>query len=100
MKRNRLSLFVLAFTAAVLWLGGLSPTTHATPNTPDGLTPADWAAIQSFLPSDYLKASNTGADDQFGWAVAVDGDTVVVGAFSEDSNATGVNGDQADNSAL
>jgi len=48
----------------------------------------------------YLKASNTGAGDEFGWsAVAVSGDTVVVGAHFEDSNATGVNGNQADNSA-
>ena len=31
--------------------------------------------------------------------VAVSGDTVVVGALREDSNATGVNGNQADNSA-
>jgi len=47
----------------------------------------------------YLKASNTGADDDFGSAVAVSGDTVVVGALQEASNATGVNGNQADNSA-
>ncbi|MCK6483155.1 MAG: thrombospondin type 3 repeat-containing protein [Phycisphaerae bacterium] len=47
----------------------------------------------------YLKASNTGASDTFGWSVAVNGDTVVVGAFQEDSSATGVNGNQADNSA-
>jgi len=46
----------------------------------------------------YLKASNTGADDQFGTSVTVSGDMVVVGAFIEDSNATGVNGNQADNS--
>jgi trimeric autotransporter adhesin len=47
----------------------------------------------------YLKASNTGTDDRFGQSVAVSGDTVVVGASHEDSNATGANGDQADNSA-
>ena len=47
----------------------------------------------------YLKASNTGAEDWFGWSVAVSGDTAVVGASSEDSNATGVNGNQSDNSA-
>ena len=39
----------------------------------------------------YLKASNTGASDQFGWSVAVSGDTVVVGAILEDSSTTGVN---------
>ncbi|OWY72739.1 hypothetical protein B7486_05050 [cyanobacterium TDX16] len=46
----------------------------------------------------YLKASNTGASDLFGWTVAASGDYVVVGAFQERSNATGVNGNQADNS--
>ena len=47
----------------------------------------------------YLKASNTGAGDQFGYAVAISGDTIVVTANVEDSNATGVDGDQSDNSA-
>ena len=47
----------------------------------------------------YLKASNTGAGDQFGIDVSVSGDTIAVGAFHEDSNATGVNGNQSDNSA-
>lgn len=54
----------------------------------------------------YLKASNPGGGeldsfyggDQFGWSVAVSGNTVVVGAPGEESNATGVNGDQTDNS--
>jgi trimeric autotransporter adhesin len=45
----------------------------------------------------YLKASNTGANDVFGWKVGVSGDTIVVGASGEDSNATGVNGDQSNN---
>ena len=47
----------------------------------------------------YLKASNTGSDDNFGYSVALAGDTLVVGAPGEGSNATGVNGNQADNSA-
>jgi hypothetical protein len=47
----------------------------------------------------YLKASNTGSGDEFGNSVAVSGDTVVVGANREDSSATGVNGNQADDSA-
>jgi putative Ig domain-containing protein/FG-GAP repeat protein len=46
----------------------------------------------------YLKASNTNAGDLFGWSVAASGDTVVVGAPYEASSATGVNGNQADNS--
>lgn len=47
----------------------------------------------------YLKASNTGAGDQFGFSVAVSGETVVIGSIGEDSNATGTNGNQADNTA-
>ena len=37
----------------------------------------------------YLKASNGEADDYFGWSVALDDDTLVVGAPYEDSSATG-----------
>lgn len=44
----------------------------------------------------YLKASNTAAGDNFGYSVAIDGDTIVVGAPYEDSSATGVGGTQAD----
>lgn len=47
----------------------------------------------------YLKASNTEASDFFGTSVLVVDDTVVVGAIGEDSAATGMNGDQSDNSA-
>jgi len=49
----------------------------------------------------YIKASNTGAGEQFGISVALssDGTTLAVGAYFEDSNAIGINGSQADNSA-
>ncbi len=47
----------------------------------------------------YLKASNTESSDHFGYSVAVSGDRVVVGANAERSNATGIDGDQTDNSA-
>ena len=46
----------------------------------------------------YGKASNTGAFDQFGTTVAISGDTMAVGAPDETSLATGINGDQGDNS--
>ena len=47
----------------------------------------------------YLKASNSDGDDVFGWSVGLSGDTAIVGAYMEDSNSTGVNGFQGDNSA-
>ena len=57
----------------------------------------------------YIKASNTGEKgtanipdegDQFGFSIALsaDGNTLAAGAISEDSAATGINGDQNDNS--
>ena len=47
----------------------------------------------------YVKASNSGFSDQFGISVALWGDTLVVGAQGERSAATGIGGDQADDSA-
>ncbi len=49
----------------------------------------------------YVKASNTAEGDRFGYSLALsdDGNTLAVGAIGEDSGATGVNGNQADNAA-
>ena len=68
-------------------------------NNNDG---ADSGAVYFFTRSSttwsqqaYIKASNTSADDEFGYAVSLsgDGNSLVVGAISEDSNAKGVSGD-------
>ncbi len=50
----------------------------------------------------YIKASNTNVLDYFGFSVSMsgNGNKFIVGAFGEDSNATGVNGNEADNSAI
>jgi hypothetical protein len=59
----------------------------------------------------YIKASNTGEKgvgkqpskgDQFGFSIGLsaDGNTLAVGAISEDSGAKGINGDQNDNSQV
>ena len=57
----------------------------------------------------YVKASNSGVDDQFAGgsviyglsaAVSRDGDTIAVTSIFEDGAATGIDGDEADNSAL
>ena len=49
----------------------------------------------------YLKESNTDASDFFGWSVAIsgDGNTIAIGSIGESSSATGINGNQTDNSA-
>ncbi len=50
----------------------------------------------------YIKASNTDSSDYFGDSVSIssDGGTIAVGAEGEASSATGVDGDQSDNSAV
>ena len=49
----------------------------------------------------YVKATNTDAQDGFGFSVALsaDGSTLAVGAIGEDSDANGIDGDQSDNAA-
>jgi len=49
----------------------------------------------------FVKAGNTNGNDQFGCCVALsqDGNTLAVGAVMEDSAATGLDGNAADNSA-
>ena len=50
----------------------------------------------------YLKGSSPGQFDQFGNSVALSaaGNSLAVGADGEDSAATGVGGNQADNTAI
>lgn len=55
---------------------------------------------KKWLQQAYLKPSNTGAGDGFGYSVAVSGASVLIGSYGEDSNARGIQGDQGNNSAL
>ncbi|RLA05491.1 MAG: hypothetical protein DRQ47_01025, partial [Gammaproteobacteria bacterium] len=53
----------------------------------------------SFAQEAYIKASNSGSYDRLGDSLAISGNTLAVGAAGESSSATGVGGDQTDNSA-
>jgi hypothetical protein len=79
---------------------------HSTDNSA-----ANAGAVYVFVRADttwaaqsYLKAPNAGGGDYFGRSVAVSGDTIVVGAYAEDSSQTaitnGATGYSTDNSAL
>ena len=75
---------------------------NTTPNEGASLAGAAYVFVRSsgvWTQTGYLKASNTGAGDQFGTFVAVSGDTVVVGVPFEASSATGINGDQGSNAS-
>jgi hypothetical protein len=60
-------------------------------------------SADQFAQRAYIKASNTDSKDEFGYSVALSGDTLAVGAIGEASNATGVfpgtGGDESNNSA-
>jgi len=82
-----------------------SAATGINGNQADNSAPGS-GAVYAFTRTDgvwsqqaYVKASNTGASDRFSDSVALAGKTLVVGADSEDSATTGINGNQADNSA-
>lgn len=48
----------------------------------------------------YLKASNTGAGDSFGWSVSISGNTLIVGAHAEDSDSKSINGNQSNDNGF
>jgi hypothetical protein len=83
-----------------------SNATGANGNQGNNSTPSSGAAYvfvrdgTNWTQQAYVKASNTGMDDNFGISVALSGDMLVVGAAAEDSNTTGINGDQSNNSAF
>ena len=54
---------------------------------------------ESWSQKSYVKASNTDKNDYFGYAISLSSDGLIlsVGAYGEDSNATGINGDQTYN---
>ncbi|MGI8604110.1 MAG: FG-GAP repeat protein [Verrucomicrobiales bacterium] len=70
---------------------------NSTPNESASFSGAAYVFVRStgvWRQQAYLKPAAVGtrqADDRFGYSVAVSGDTVVVGAYAEDSSTTGVN---------
>jgi FG-GAP repeat/Divergent InlB B-repeat domain len=91
------ALFTVCLLHAQAMEPGKSQALASLEQVPEGLSAADWQGIRRAAAAGvtsqqaYLKASNTGAADGFGFSVAVAGDTVVVGAASEDSSTSGVN---------
>jgi hypothetical protein len=72
-----------------------SNTIDIAVTAPDGTTTVHYAIDVVIDPVDYIKASNTLTGARFGNAVAISGDTLVVGAYGENGAATGVGGNQA-----
>lgn len=69
---------------------------NGEPVLTDPLTPSGFS---SNSPYTYVKATNTEFGDQFGFtALSGDGNTLAVGAIAEASLASGINGNQSDNS--
>jgi hypothetical protein len=100
--------YTIAISGDTLVIGGRFDDSNAIGVDGDqtnALSPASGAVFvfvrsgTTWVQQAYLKASNTDTDDAFGGAVAISGDTLVVGARFEDSASVGVDGDQADDTA-
>jgi len=91
--RQYSALLAVLLVLAGLTAGGRAQTSKRRPLAP---APAGWTQAA------YIKASNPGEGNQFGYAVALSGDgsTLAVGAHMEDSGARGINGNQADHSVF
>lgn len=89
-----------AASATISLLGFAPQLVRVTVTTESGATRTYTVVVGRG--SAYLKASNAGAGDGFGYSVSLstDGARLAVGAYHETSSATGIDGDQADNSAL
>ncbi len=73
---------------------------NGTEQTSSSMVTPDSATIVAAI--GYFKASNTESDDNFGVSVSLssDGNTWAVGAYSEDSDATGIDGNGSSNAEL
>ena len=79
-------------------------TQSSLQNAPSGVSTLEWDNIQQQINSGsnytldaYIKASNTGAGDYFGYAVAISGNTMVVGVYGEDSISYAVDDEESNN---
>ena len=107
MRDRKKGVLVLGLTVAAL-CASVSPgfaqahmPMSGQPQPPKTTTPPTGTWLPKSIA--YMKASNAGKDNQFGFAIALsaDGNTLAVSAISDDSAAKGVNGvskDHATNS--
>ena len=124
MKRPKfLVSLAVSCSAWILSFAALGQAIVPGENMPEGPGAGDWSRIRTAYEAsrhaaialeDGYQARNprqcwltlsdgrgfTIVPDAFGVSVSVSGDTVVVGASGEDSNTTGVNGKQNDNSSV
>ena len=110
--KNLIQLFVLILFTLIIFNSAYSKTNsdiELNNKHPAGLSKQEWnhvtnqingTSILEYQQNAYIKASNTGAGDSFGYSVAISGDTLVVGANKEDSTATGVNNNQSSNARI
>ncbi|MDH5378904.1 MAG: FG-GAP repeat protein, partial [Gammaproteobacteria bacterium] len=80
--------------------GSSSTGINSTPN--DDLSPSSVGAVYVFTRTGtswaqeaYIKSSNPGSNDNFGYAVDLSGDTLAVGAWGEEGTSSGVGGNPA-----
>ena len=86
--------------SAPIALGLLAPRVVNVTVTSTAGAETHYALVVPPAQEAYAKASNSQPNARFGNSVALSGDTLAVGSYFEKSNATGINGNQADQSAV
>jgi len=103
MRERSKRLRVLAWCLMILGLGasGIRVSGQAVSSSKPPASPASTSSWNPKLLA-YIKASNTGKEDQFGFTIALsaDGTTMAVGAVGEDNSARGINPKQIDHLAV
>ena len=105
MRDSKKGVLVLGLTVAALCapVSSSFAQAHTRMSGPPQPPKATTTPTGTWLPKSiaYIKASNTGKDNQFGYAIALsaDGKTLAVSATFEDSAAKGVNGVSKDHAA-
>ncbi len=96
---NTLAVGAIGEDSSAIGIGGSQTDSAATTNA--GAVYVYTRSGTTWTQEAYVKASNTGALDLFGFSVSLsgDGNTLAVGAIGESSAATGIGGSQTDNSA-
>ena len=106
MRDSKKGVLVLGLTVAALCapVNSSFAQAHTRMSGPPQPPKATTTPTGTWLPKSiaYIKASNTGKDNQFGYAIALsaDGNTLAVSATEEDSAAKGVNGVSKDRAEL
>ena len=95
MKKVLFNLLILCFSLTIFSCFSSSDSGSSTTSTTTDDDTTTTTGTKLWAQEAYIKASNNDAGDYFGSALALDGETLAVGAWKEDSNQTTITNDNS-----